>query len=93
MKLFLQKNAKFSRAWGSAPYLRASAAGADTPDPQPPASGGSDPRLSKQPPSREFLATRLFLYVIIVYPFCTYTLFPFQFYIIVFYILSHFRTF
>ena len=45
MKLFLQKNAKFSSAGGSA--LR------------PPASGGFAPRPPKQPPHCEFLATRL----------------------------------
>ena len=35
------------------------ALGAPLPDPQPPAAGGIAPRLPKQPPHCEFLATRL----------------------------------
>ena len=75
MKLFLQKNAKFSSAGGSAPRppcLRR--LGALPPNPQPPAAGGFAPRpplasggwgLCPQtpqtaPPHCEFLATRLF---------------------------------
>ena len=64
MKLFLQKNAKFSSAGGSAPRppcLRRLGAfppnpslrqqGASPPDPHwPPAVGGSAPRPPKQPP-------------------------------------------
>ena len=71
MKLFLQKNAKFSSAGGFAPRpscLRR--LGALPPNPQPPASppdphwppaaGGSAPRPLKQPPPHcEFLAARL----------------------------------
>ena len=52
MKLFLQKNAKFSSAGGSAPRppcLRQ--LGASPPDPHwHPAAGGSAPRPPKQPP-------------------------------------------
>ena len=56
MKLFLQKNAKFSSAGGFAPK---------PPDPHwPAAAGGSAPRLPKQPPHCEFLATRLSLRVL-----------------------------
>ena len=69
MKLFLQKNAKFSsagdpRAPGGwvlrplTPSLRR--LGASTPDPHwPSAAGGSAPRPSKKPPHCEFLATHL----------------------------------
>ena len=73
MKLFLQKNAKFLNARGSAPRppcLRRlgalppnpqpRAAGGSGPGPHwPPAAGGSAPRPPKQPPHCEFLATRL----------------------------------
>ena len=76
MKLFLQKNAKFSSAGGSAPrppWLRR--LGALPPNPQPPAAGGFAPRLplasggwgrspqtpSNSPPHCEFLATRLII--------------------------------
>ena len=72
MKLFLQKNAKFSSAGGSAPDPRASGLGlcpqtpslkqlgASPPDPHwPPAAGGSAPSPPKQPPHCEFLATLL----------------------------------
>ena len=51
MKLFLQKNAKFSSAGGSAlrpPCLRR--LGALPPTPQSPAGGGFAPRPPKQPP-------------------------------------------
>ena len=47
IKLFLQKNAKFSSAWGLPS------------NPQPPAAGGFAPRPPKQLPHCEFLATRL----------------------------------
>ena len=61
MKLFLQKNAKFSSAGGSDPKPRASGSwGLRPPDPHwPLAAGGSAPRPPKQPPHCEFLATRL----------------------------------
>ena len=73
MKLFLQKNAKFSNAGGAAPRPHASGGwglcpqtpslrrlGALPPDPHwPPAAGGSAPRPPKQPPHCESLATRL----------------------------------
>ena len=76
MKLFLQKNAKFLSAGGSAPKppcLRRLGAlpqtsslwqlGAKPPDPHwPPAAGGSASRPPKQPPPHcEFLATRLYV--------------------------------
>ena len=48
IKLFMQKNAKFSSVVGSAPRLPA--AGGLAPRP-PMAFGGSAPRLPKQPPS------------------------------------------
>ena len=73
MKLFLQKNAKFSNAWGSAPTppcLRR--LGALLPNPQPSVAGGfaptpplaSDgwglrPQTPKKPPLCKFLATHL----------------------------------
>ena len=60
MKLFLQKNAKFSSAGSSAPRppcLRR--LGAFPPNSQIPAAGGFAPRPPKQPPHCEFLATRL----------------------------------
>ena len=73
MKLFLQKNAKFSSAGAPPPDPRASGGwglypqtpslrqlGASPPDPHwPPAAGGSASRPPKQPPHCEFLATRL----------------------------------
>ena len=54
MKLFLQKNAKFSSAGGSAPRLPClRRLGAEPPDPHwPPAAGVSTPRPPKQPPLR-----------------------------------------
>ena len=61
IKLFLQKNAKFSSAGGSAlrpPRLRR--LGAFPPNPQPPAARGSAPRPTKHPLAHcEFLAMRL----------------------------------
>ena len=72
MKLFLQKNAKFS-SLGAPPHTpvppaalppnpQPPAAGASPPDPHwPPAAGGSAPRPLKQPPHCEFLSTRLIL--------------------------------
>ena len=60
MKLFLQKNAKFWSAVGSAPrpqYLQR--LGALPPDPQSPAAaGGSASRFPNTLPHCEFLATR-----------------------------------
>ena len=65
MKLFLQKNAKFSSA-GSSQTPVPPAAGAFAPNPPdlhcPPAAGGSAPRPPKQPPHCEFLATRLLIF-------------------------------
>ena len=72
--LFLQKNAKFSSASGSAPRpLCLRRLGAFPPNPQPLAAGGSAPRPPlasgswgsaprppKQPPHCEFLATHRF---------------------------------
>ena len=60
MKLFLQKNAKFLSAGGSAPRpacLRR--LGALPPNPQPPAAGASPPGPQNSPPRCEFLTTRL----------------------------------
>ena len=60
MKLFLQKNAKFSSAGGSAlrpPCLQR--LGALPPNPQPTAAGGFAPRPPKQLPHCEFLAAHL----------------------------------
>ena len=63
MKLFLQKNAKFSSAGGSAPRppcLRRLGALPSNPGPHwPPAAGGSAPRPPNTAPHCEFLATRL----------------------------------
>ena len=79
MRLFLQKNAQFSSAGGSAPRppcLRRlgalpsnpqpPAAGGFAPDPHcPPAAGGSAPRpQNSSPPHCEFLATRLTIHVV-----------------------------
>ena len=60
IKLFLQKNAKFSSAGGSArtlPCLRR--LGDLPPNPQTPAAGGFAPRPPNSPPHSEFLAMRL----------------------------------
>ena len=61
MKLFLQKNAKFSSAGGSSPRPPCPRRlGAFPPNPQPPATGGLASRPPKQPsPHCEFLSTRL----------------------------------
>ena len=70
MKLFLQKNAKFSSAGGSAPRppclrrLEALPPNPHPPNPNPnphwpPAAGGSAPDPPNSPPHCEFLATRL----------------------------------
>ena len=53
IKLFLQKNAKFSSAGGSAPIPSClQRLGALPQNFRPPAGGGSAPRPTKQPPSR-----------------------------------------
>ena len=67
IKLFLQKNAKFLSAGGTAhrpPCLRRQRA--LPPHPLPPAVGGLAPRPPKQPPQCEFLATPL-LSVLVCY--------------------------
>ena len=84
MKLFLQKNEKFSSAGGSALRPRASGGwglcpqilslrqlGALPPDPHwPPAAGAPPPDPQTAPPHCEFLATRLAVsYIIFQYSF------------------------
>ena len=60
IKLFLQKNAKFSSAPQKEFPPRLRRLGASPPDPHLlPAAGGSSPSPKKQPPRCEFLATRL----------------------------------
>ena len=58
IKLFLQKNAKFSTLGALLPDLQPQAAGGLAPGPLM-AFGGSAPRLPKQPPHCEFLATNV----------------------------------